>query len=95
VGQRFIEWLGATVTRLTGLVGSITLRNRQATHPLWKLTFAKAQSLHLLAWLYHAPDVPCLARNRVLAERFVRPLGHAPKGARGRPRVGWLRVPIR
>ena len=93
--HRFIEWIQATVARLTGLMGSVTARHRaQSRNPLWKLCFAKRQSLRLMAWLYHAPDLPSLARKRIIAERFLQPLGHASKRPRGRPRVGWLYVPI-
>ena len=87
--QRFIEWLGATVSRLIGVTGSITVRHQQAKNPIWKLRYAKAQSLRVLAWMYYTPNVPCLARKRLTAERFLSPLGYAPARSTGRPRVGW------
>lgn len=88
--QAFIEWLQMTASRLTGVAGSITVARKQGRNPIWKLSYAKAESLRVLAWIYHAPDVPCLDRKRVTAERFLLPLGHAPKRPTGRPRVGWL-----
>ena len=88
--QRFIEWLGATVSRLIGVTGSITVRHQQAKNPIWKLRYAKAQSLRVLAWMYYTPNVPCLARKRLTAERFLSPLGYAPVRSTGRPRVGWI-----
>lgn len=85
----FIEWLQATVSRLTGIIGSITLR-RGHVHPLWKLSYAKAQSIRMIAWMYHAPSVPCLERKRRKAEPFLTPLGVAPRRSTGRPRIGWI-----
>ena len=86
----FIEWLRTTVRRLTNVNGSISVRQRPATHPLWKLRYAKAQSIQLLKWMYYAPDVPCLDRKRARAERFLRPLGVASSRRTGRRRIGWL-----
>ena len=86
----FIEWLRTTVHRLTNVKGSIGVRQRPGTQPLWKLRYAKAQSIELLKWMYYAPDVPCLDRKRAKAEKFLCPLGLAPSGRTGRPRVGWL-----
>lgn len=86
----FIEWLRTTVFRLTGITGSIEVRHHEHAHPVWKLRYAKAQSIRLLAWMYYAPNVPCLTRKRAKAERFLLPLGFAPGSPTGRPRVGWL-----
>ena len=57
---------------------------------MWKLRYAKAESLRLLPWIYYAANVPCLQRKRRIAERFLAPLGYADKRSTGRPRVGWL-----
>jgi len=86
----FIEWLQTTVSRLTGDQESLTVRHKQGANPLWKLTYAKAQSIRLLTWMYYAPDVPCLDRKRAKAERFLSPLGFASTRPTGRPRVGWI-----
>jgi hypothetical protein len=86
----FIEWLRTTVHRLTSVNGSIGTRQRPGTNPLWKLRYAKAESIQLLRWMYYASDVPCLRRKRAKAEKFLCPLGHTPTGRTGRPRVGWL-----
>jgi hypothetical protein len=88
--QPFVEWLQMSVRRLTGAAGSMTVSHRQGAHPLWELRYAKAQSIRLLTWMYHAPDVPCLNRKREKAGRFLMPLGVASEGSTGRPRVGWL-----
>lgn len=44
----FIEWLRTTVNRLTNVKGSIGVRQRPGTHPLWKLRYAKEESIQLL-----------------------------------------------
>ena len=88
--RRFIEWLQTTVSRLIGVAGSITVRRQQGKNPMWLLRYAKAQSLRLLAWMYYTPNVPCLERKRITAERFLSPLGHAAGRPTGRPRVGWI-----
>jgi hypothetical protein len=87
--RAFIEWLQAVVARLTGVAGSVTVTQRRLHNPLWKISYAKAQSLRVLPWMYHAPDVPSLERKRVVAARFLIPLGHASTRPNGRPRVGW------
>ena len=46
--------------------------------------------LRLLGWMYYAPGIPCLARKRDKAARFLAPLGHASGRPAGRPRMGWL-----
>src|SRR6266699_2799483 len=40
--------------------------------------------------MYYAPGIPCLARKRDKAVRFLAPLGYASARSVGRPRVGWL-----
>ena len=74
---------------MVGASGAI-YRSGPADRPLWVLRYAKAESIRLLARMYYAPDVPCLARKRAKAVRFLAPLGCAPKRSVGRPRVGWL-----
>jgi hypothetical protein len=87
---RFVEWLQSTIFRLTALTGSIEQRRRQSYHPIWKLRYAKAASIRLLAWLYYAPDVASLCRKRATAERFLSPIHVSSMRPIGRPRVGWL-----
>ena len=84
---RFIEWLQATVQRLFGLRGHRTVRRSEQHSDLWRLRYAKGESLALLRTLYHAPDVACLPRKRAIAEPFLAP--HTPPRRRGpgRPMV--------
>jgi len=73
------------------------LRNHQSEYergrdrqPISVLRYAKAESIRVIRWMYYAPDVPCLARKRAKAERFLSPLGRARGRHVGRPRAGWL-----
>ena len=89
----FIEWLQASTLRMLGIVGSVTARRAPGKNPIWKLCYAKAQSLRLLRWMYYAPNLPCLERKRIIAGRFLTPLDYATARAAGRPRVGWIYDP--
>jgi hypothetical protein len=86
----FIDWLQATVYRLTHAEGSMTVRTRAGAHSAWTLRYSKTESIRLLNWMYYAPDLPCLERKRATAEKFLAPLGHAANRRAGRPRVGWI-----
>ena len=86
----FLEWIQASTRRLAGVSGSIHNSGGKGQRPIWALRYAKAESIRLLVWMYWAPDVPCLARKRDKAEKFLSPLGHASERSVGRPRVGWL-----
>ena len=68
-----IDWLQATIRRLHGTDGHVTARRSdgQGKVPLYALKFAKKDSISLLRWMYYAPDVPCLARKRAIAEPFL------------------------
>ena len=74
----------------TPIDGSIGVTRRRGNHAIWRLRYAKTDSIGLLRWMYYASDVPCLNRKRLRAEKFLAPLGKAPGGRTGRPRVGWL-----
>jgi hypothetical protein len=84
---RFPEWLRATVRRLAGLSGSLTVKRSASRNDIWCLKYAKRESLALLRWMYQDPLAPCLRRKREIAEQFLvsrtRPQRHGP----GRPVV--------
>ena len=70
-----VEWLGHTVKRLFGVKGYI---NVEPPNPklggkasLHKLIFAKKGAIAVLRRMYYAPDMPCLARKRGVAEPFL------------------------
>jgi hypothetical protein len=86
----FVEWIQTAVNRVAHVSGSIQESKRQGAQPIWELRYAKAESIRLIRWMYHSPDVPCLDRKREKAERFLSPLGYISVRPVGRPRVGWL-----
>lgn len=88
--RAFLDWIQATVHRVLSMRGSITVRRAAGRSPMWKLSYAKGESIALLRRIYYSPTVPCLARKRATAEPFLRPLGYAPGRPVGRPRVGWV-----
>src|SRR5215831_8268861 len=57
-------WLRVTVERLTHANGSIEMRERPGGHALWRLRYAKAESIQRLRWMYYASNVPCLERRK-------------------------------
>jgi hypothetical protein len=85
----FLDWMQTTIHRVFSLKGSITVRRIEGRSPLWKLRYAKNESIELLRRIYYSQTVPCLARKRAIPEPFLRPLGHASRPV-GRPRAGWV-----
>ncbi len=67
----FPEWIQATVDRLIGVTGVIGIKLTPGRRPVWRLRYAKSESIRLLHWMYYAPTVPCLARKRAKAEQFM------------------------
>ena len=63
---RHLQWIQETVERLIGLHGYI----EEATR-VWRLYYAKSESLVLLQKMYHHDDVPCLKRKRELIEKYL------------------------
>ena len=86
--QRFIEWLRTSIRRLTGLSGEVTVRSGTSTrNELWRLRYAKRESLAILRWIYHASDVPCLGRKREIAAPLLVPREQSGRRGPGRPMV--------
>jgi hypothetical protein len=70
---KHIEWLQSTIGYFFDFKGSLrSWKNKNRKIPLWKLRFAKNDSLKLLSWLYYRPNLPCLNRKRKIAERFLK-----------------------
>jgi hypothetical protein len=84
---RFLEWLRASVRDILGLTGSLTVRHTASANDLWCLRYAKRESLALLRWIYHGPDVPCLRRKRKIADPFLAPRERPVRRGPGRPMV--------
>jgi hypothetical protein len=69
--QPFVDWIRATVLRLTGQNGSVQVRRKPGRHPVWVLRYAKKASIRLLRWMYRQPGAPCLLRKRAKAAPFL------------------------
>lgn len=69
----FLEWILAAVRKALSVRGYIVgeLPRPPFVMPIWKLRFAKQASIRIARWIYYSPDVPCLTRKRVLAERAL------------------------
>jgi hypothetical protein len=68
----FLEWIQATVDRLLSLKSGLHTKQRPERRPVWVLRYSTRASARLVAWMYYAPDVPCLTRKRMKAEPFIR-----------------------
>lgn len=68
---RFLEWMRATVSRLIGVSGSLTVRRYPPHNDVWCLKYAKRESLTLLRWIYSDPAVSSLCRKRETAAQFL------------------------
>ena len=67
----FVEWMLATLRRLLSVRGWIDVDSRAGRRPIYRLRFAKRDSTRIVRWMYYAPDVACLGRKRIKAERFL------------------------
>ena len=91
---RFVEWLRASVRRLTGLAGGLTVRRSPPRNDIWCLRYAKGESLALLRWIYYSPDVPCLRRKQATASAFLVPREGPRRRGPGRPMVIYDSLPL-
>ena len=69
--RAFLGWVRSTVSRLTGLHGSISERMSRSGHRYWVLRYAKRESRSLLPWMYYAASIPCLGRKKIRVESFL------------------------
>lgn len=67
----FLEWIRATLARLREVTGDLTVRRERNKHEIWRLRYAKRESVMLLRWMYYDDGVPCLRRKRERAERAL------------------------
>ena len=84
---RFIEWLRASVQRLANVAGRVDVSQPSGRHPVWRLRYAKRDSVAVLRWIYYAPEVACLARKRRIAAPFLIAVARPAARKRGRPVV--------
>jgi hypothetical protein len=83
----FVDWVRTRIWELRGLRGHVTVRREAGRHDLWRLRFAKAESVALLRWLYPSDNVPCLSRKRRIAAPYLTPRERPLAHRRGRPMV--------
>ena len=83
----FIEWTQGTVQRLIGSCGAIDVRTTRSRNPLWRLRYAKAESIRVIRWMYYAPGLPALSRKRLLASPFLFEGARPPRRGPGRPMI--------
>jgi AraC-like DNA-binding protein len=69
--RAFVDWLRASTRRLVRISGDLGVRRSPPRSDLWRLRYAKRESLELLRWIYCAPDVSCLQRKRDRAAPFL------------------------
>ncbi len=77
-----IKWLRSKIKKILNMQGALSFylkRNRK--FPIWQLRFAKYDSLKLLSWIYYKPKLPCLNRKRIIADRFLKKIGHPSVGS--------------
>ena len=67
----FLQWIRATVRRLRGVSGHLTVRHLPKHHDVWCLRYAKRESASLLAWIYHHAEVLALRRKRERAKHAM------------------------
>ena len=60
----FVAGVRATIHRLLGLRGELSIKQTPGGRPVWNLRYAKKASVRPLTWMYYAPGLPCLARKR-------------------------------
>ncbi len=72
---KHIKWIQGELKILFNIKGSLLgWKQKNSNMILWKLRFAKNDSLSTLAWIYYSPELPCLIRKRKIAERFLKNL---------------------
>ena len=67
-----ITWLQNRIILLSSIIGKIT---KSKNNSVFRLKYAKAESLKLLAKLYYNPEVICLSRKRQKIEKALAVIG--------------------
>ncbi len=67
----FLQWIRGETLRLRGISGHLTVTHAEGRRDMWRLRYGKKDSVAILKWMYHAPDVPSLRRKRERAERAL------------------------
>ncbi len=69
-----IKWLQKTIIKISTISGRIhTTKPNAVGNSMHILKFGKKDSIKMLKTIYYAPNLPCLARKRKIAEMFLQP----------------------
>ena len=83
----FLEWIRATIGRLLGFTGTIGVQTRPGRRPIYKLRYAKRDSVRIIRWMYYVLTVPSLRRKRDAAAPFLTLRECPRRRGPGRPMV--------
>jgi len=68
-----LNWIRKNIKKSIDIEGALTSYLREnRKFPLWKLRYAKKESLRILPWIYYNHNLPCLDRKRKIAEQFIK-----------------------
>ncbi len=69
----FVRWIQRRISGCCDIAGDVTVRrpNDARHHELWRLRYAKRESLRLLQWLYYSDQIVALRRKRERAARAL------------------------
>ncbi len=68
----FIHWLSATIERLAGIRGYISIsKKREGKNNYYQLRFSKYKALRLITFLYTSDSAPYLTRKRLKIEKTL------------------------
>lgn len=71
--KRHILWLARMIRSRASVQGNIERSNAKENRvPIWKIRFAKYESLTLLRWIYYRNRLPSLKRKRRLSEALLK-----------------------
>lgn len=77
----FLSWLQSEIARSCGTRGYINFCRNPAYQ---QLKFAKTDAKNLVAFIYYAPDLPCLKRKRLKIQRSMRIISARRGGETGK-----------
>ena len=67
----FLRWIQRSILCSTDSPDTWARGEVRARREMWHLRYGKRDSVHLLQWMYDAPDVPALRRKREHAKRAL------------------------
>jgi len=73
-----IKWIRNNTLRLISLKGHIWKSKPQTSRKvsIWRVKYAKKESIRLLRWIYYKNNLPCLKRKQIIADKILKLLTH-------------------